>query len=366
MKKSRVYNFSAGPGMLPLPVLQRAQAEMLDLSGLGMSVLEISHRSAPFKHVLSDTQNNLRTLLDLPRDYRILFLQGGATLQFSMVPMNLLRDSGRHADYVVAGTWGKKAVTEARREGEVRVLWGGEEEAFIRMPRPDEWQPDPEAAYVHFTSNETIQGLQLQWEPESASAPLVCDMSSDFLSRPIAAEHYGLIYAGAQKNAGPSGVAVVILREDMLERAPSGLHTMLDYGVHAVKDSMHNTPPVFAIYMVNLVTEWLLNEIGGLQKMAAINSEKAALLYRVIDESDGFYSGHAQADSRSHMNVTWRLSDQNLETLFVEQARARGMDNLKGHRLVGGLRASIYNAMPLQGVRALGDFMLQFREEHGK
>jgi phosphoserine aminotransferase len=191
-------------------------------------------------------------------------------------------------------------------------------------------------------------------------------MSSDFLSRPIMAERYSLIYAGAQKNAGPAGVAVVILREEMLERAPSGLHTLLDYGVHAVKDSMHNTPPVFAIYMVNLVTEWLLNEIGGLHKMAAINSEKAALLYRVIDESDGFYSGHAQADSRSLMNVTWRLSDQNLETLFVEQARARGMDNLKGHRLVGGLRASIYNAMPLQGVRALRDFMLEFRDERGK
>ncbi len=365
MKASRVYNFSAGPGMLPLPVLQRAQGELLGLPGLGMSVLEISHRSEPFERILSSAQNNLRALLNLPRDYRILFLQGGATLQFSMVPMNLLRGTGKRADYVVAGTWGTKAVSEARREGKVRVLWDGEAEAFTRMPSPDEWQPDPQAAYVHITSNETIQGLQLQWEPESAPAPLVCDMSSDFLSRPVAAERYGLIYAGAQKNAGPAGVTVVIVREEMLERVPAGLHTLLDYGVHAAKDSMHNTPPVFSIYMVNLVTEWLLQEIGGLRKMATINAEKAALLYRAIDESDGFYSGHAQADSRSHMNVTWRLADSNLGPPFVDQARARGMHNLKGHRSVGGLRASIYNAMPLAGVRALRDFMLEFQGEHG-
>lgn len=365
MKEQRVYNFSAGPGTLPLQVLRRAQNELLTLPGLGMSVLEISHRSAPFEQVLSDTQNNLRALLDLPRDYRILFLQGGATLQFSMVPMNLLRGSGMHADYIVAGTWGKKALAEASREGDVRVLWDGEVDSFTRMPRPDEWHPDQEAAYVHITSNETIEGLQLQWEPESMPAPLVCDMSSDFLSRPITAERYDLIYAGAQKNAGPAGVTVVILREKLLKRVPSGLHTLLDYGVHAARDSMYNTPPVFSIYMVNLVTEWLLQEIGGLRKMAAINAEKAALLYRVIDESDGFYSGHAQADSRSRMNVTWRLADLNLEPLFVEQALARGMHNLKGHRSVGGLRASIYNAMPLHGVRALRDFMLEFRAEHG-
>lgn len=330
-----------------------------------MSVLEISHRSAPFEQVLRDTENNLRALLDLPRDYHVLFLQGGATLQFSMVPMNLLRGSGRHADYVVAGTWGKKAVTEARREGEVRVLWDGDGEAFTRMPRPDEWQPDPKAAYVHITSNETIQGIQLHWEPESSPVPLVCDMSSDFLSRPISVERYGLIYAGAQKNAGPAGVTVVILREELLERIPDNLHTMLDYGVHVAKDSMYNTPPVFSIYVVNLVTEWLLLEIGGLRKMAEVNAEKAELLYRVIDESDGFYRGHAQSESRSHMNVTWSIADSNLELLFVNQARTRGMHGLKGHRSLGGLRASIYNAMPLHGVRALRDFMLEFREEYG-
>ena len=366
MKEQRVYNFSAGPGALPLQVLRRAQNELVALPGLGMSVLEISHRSNLFEQLLSDTKNNLRALLDLPRDYHILFLQGGATLQFSMVPMNLLRGSGMRADYVVAGTWGKKAMTEASREGDVRVLWDGEVDSFTRMPRPDEWNPDHEAAYVHLTSNETIEGIQLQWEPESMPAPLVCDMSSDFLSRPITAERYDLIYAGAQKNAGPAGVTVVILRERLLERVPSGLHTLLDYRVHAAKDSMHNTPPVFPIYIVNLVTEWLLQEIGGLHKMAAINSEKAALLYTVIDESEGFYIGHAQADSRSRMNVTWRMADPDLEPLFVDRARARGMHNLKGHRSLGGLRASIYNAMPLQGVRALRDFMLEFRDEHGQ
>ena len=330
-----------------------------------MSVLEISHRSTSFEQILSDTQKNLRVLLGVPEDYHILFLQGGATLQFSMVPMNLLRSSGSHADYVVAGTWGMKAAIEARREGNVRVLWDGEEEAFTRMPYPDEWQPDPEAAYVHITSNETIQGIQLHWEPESSPAPLVCDMSSDFLSRPISVERYGLIYAGAQKNAGPAGVTVVILCEELLERFPDNLHTMLDYGVHVAKDSMYNTPPVFSIYVVNLVTEWLLQEIGGLRKMAACNAEKAELLYRVIDESDGFYRGHAQSESRSRMNVTWSIADSNLELLFVEQARERGMYNLKGHRSMGGLRASIYNAMPLHGVHALRDFMLEFREEHG-
>ncbi|HJL69832.1 MAG TPA: 3-phosphoserine/phosphohydroxythreonine transaminase, partial [Anaerolineales bacterium] len=291
MKASRVYNFSAGPGTLPLPVLQRAQDELLGLPGLGMSVLEISHRSEPFERIMSSAQNNLRALLDLPRDYHILFLQGGATLQFSMVPMNLLRGTGKRADYVVAGTWGKKAVTEARREGEVRVLWDGETEEFTRMPRRDEWQPDSEAAYVHITSNETIQGLQLQWEPESAPAPLVCDLSSDFLSRPIEAEHYALIYAGAQKNAGPAGVTVVIVREDLLERVPSGLHTLLDYGVHAAQDSMHNTPPVFSIYMVNLVTEWLLQEIGGVGKMGGLYVERAGRRSRAIGGSEGVLRG---------------------------------------------------------------------------
>lgn len=364
MKNSRVYNFSAGPGALPLSVLQRAQEELIDFRGMGMSVLEMSHRSDRFKQILGDTLDNIRVLLDLPENYHILFLQGGATLQFSMIPMNLLRDSDRCANYVVAGTWGKKAVVEARREGEVCVIWDGEPEGFSRMPRPDELQPHSDAAYVHITSNETIHGLQMHWEPEIVSCPLVCDMSSDFLSRPIAAERYDLIYAGAQKNAGPAGVTVVIMREELLERVSASVHSLLDYRVHVGADSMYNTPPVFSIYMVNLVTQWLLQEIGGLRKMAAANAEKAAILYRVIEESDGFYSGHAQTDSRSRMNVTWRIADSKLEPIFLTQALTRGMHNLKGHRSVGGLRASIYNAMPLQGVHTLRDFMHDFRKEH--
>ena len=364
MKNSRVYNFSAGPGALPLSVLQRAQEELLGFRGMGMSVLEMSHRSDRFKQILSDTRDNMRVLLNLSEDYHILFLQGGATLQFSMIPMNLLRDSGRCANYGVAGTWGKKAVKEARREGQVCVIWDGEPEGFSRMPRPNEWQSDSDAAYVHLTSNETIHGLQMHWEPEAVSCPLVCDMSSDFLSGPIAAECYDLIYAGAQKNAGPAGVTVGILREELLERVSASLHALLDYRVHVGADSMYNTPPVFSIYMVNLVTQWLLQEIGGLRKMASVNTEKAAMLYQVIDESDGFYSGHVQADSRSRMNVTWRISDSKLEPIFLTQALRRGMHNLKGHRSVGGLRASIYNAMPLQGVRTLRDFMHEFREEY--
>ncbi|GBC81849.1 Phosphoserine aminotransferase [bacterium HR10] len=363
MTESRVYNFSAGPAMLPLPVLEEAQRHLLALPGVGMSVLEISHRSRWFEEIRDEAEANLRQLLRLPDHYHVLFLQGGASLQFSMVPMNLRR--GREeAAYIVTGSWSERAAEEARRQGDVRILWSGRAENYTRAPHPQEVPIPSRAAYVHFTSNETIQGVQFATEPETGDVPLVCDASSDFLSRPIPIERYALLYAGAQKNAGPAGLTLVILRDDLLERIPDGLPTMLDYRTHVRHRSLYNTPPVFAIYIFMLVTRWLLHEIGGLEPMAALNRQKAQLLYDVIDRSEGFYRGHAHPESRSLMNVTWRLPNQELERAFLREAEARGLYELKGHRSVGGLRASLYNAMPLEGVRALRDFMQEFQERY--
>ncbi|MEN3002585.1 MAG: 3-phosphoserine/phosphohydroxythreonine transaminase [Armatimonadota bacterium] len=358
----RVWNFSAGPAVLPLPVLQEAQRDLLALPGIGMSVLEISHRSKWFDAILDETEANLRQLLKIPDHYRVLFLQGGASLQFAMVPMNLLGD--RSADYIITGSWGEKAFQEAIKIGKARVAWSGKGENFVRTPTPDELDLDPHAAYVHFTSNETIQGVEFHQEPPVGDVPLVCDASSDFLSRPLPIERYALIYAGAQKNAGPAGVTIVIIRDDMLERTPPNMPAMLDYRLLAEHRSVYNTPPVFAIYIVMLVTRWLLNEIGGLERMQQINRQKASLLYEVIDASNGFYRGHAHPECRSVMNVTWRLPNEELEKAFLQQAQANGLYELKGHRSVGGCRASIYNAMPIEGVQALRDFMLDFMRRH--
>jgi phosphoserine aminotransferase len=359
----RVYNFSAGPATLPVSVLQEAQRHLLALPGAGMSVLEISHRSKWVDEIIETTEATLRRLLNLPDHYRVLFLQGGASLQFSMVAMNFLRGAGKSADYILTGSWSEKALQEAQREGAARVAWSGKAEGYARVPRQTELNLDPTAAYVHFTANETIQGVEFQIEPEAGDAPLICDASSDFLSRPMSVDRYGLIYAGAQKNAGPAGLTIVIVRDDLLERVPANLHTMLDYRLQAKNKSLYNTPPVFAIYITMLVTRWLLEDIGGLEKMAAINRQKARLLYEAIDLSGGFYRGHARSDSRSMMNVTWRLPGETLEHEFVKQAQARGLYELKGHRSVGGIRASIYNAMPLEGVQALRDFMLEFQNQ---
>ncbi|MCS7066178.1 MAG: 3-phosphoserine/phosphohydroxythreonine transaminase, partial [Fimbriimonadales bacterium] len=285
----RVWNFAAGPAVLPLPVLQEAQRDLLALPGVGASILEISHRSKWFDAILEETEANLRLLLGIPSHYRVLFLQGGASLQFAMVPMNLLGD--RSADYILTGSWGEKAFQEAVKIGRARIAWTGKSENFVRTPRPDELDIDPHAAYVHFTSNETIQGVEFQQEPPVGDVPLVCDASSDFLSRPLPVERYALIYAGAQKNAGPAGVTIVIIRDDMLERTPPNMPAMLDYRLQAEHQSVYNTPPVFAIYIVMLVTRWLLNEIGGLERMQQINRQKASLLYEVIDSSNGFYRG---------------------------------------------------------------------------
>lgn len=360
----RVFNFSPGPATLPLPVLQEVQQNLLALPGVGASILEISHRSKTFEQIIAQAEENIRRLLNLPEEYHVLFLQGGASLQFSQVPMSFLRGSGRSADYIVTGSWAKRALAEAQREGNVRVVWDGKSDNYNRVPKPGEYQIDPNAVYVHFTSNETIQGIQFPSEPETGDVPLVCDASSDFLSRPIDVKRYGLIYAGAQKNVGPAGVTIVVIRQDLLEQVPDNLPTMLNYKVHAEHRSLYNTPPVFAVYIVMLVTRWLLENVGGLEQMHAINRQKAQMLYDAIDRSEGFYRGHAQADSRSLMNVTWRLPNEELEAEFVKQAKEAGLHELKGHRSVGGIRASIYNAMPIEGVRTLVQFMEHFRQKH--
>lgn len=362
----RVYNFSPGPAVLPLPVLEQAQRELLSLPGLGMSVMEISHRSSAFNDILQSAKNRLRQLLAIPDNYRILFLQGGSRMQFSMVPMNLLRGAGSPADYVLTGSWGKSALKEARKEGDVRVVWDGESSGYDRVPRTDPLPLNAGAAYVHVTSNETIEGVQFPAEPDVGQVPLVCDSSSDFLSRPVAIEMYGLLYACAQKNAGPAGVTVVIVREDLLERSGEQLPGYLNYREHANSDSLYNTPPTFAIYVLDLVAKWLQEEIGGLAAMHEMNRRKAKMLYDVLDESKGFYAGHANPPSRSLMNVTFRLPSDELQSKFLELARQRDLCNLKGHRSVGGIRASIYNAIPVEGVQALRDFMQQFLAEYAR
>jgi phosphoserine aminotransferase len=360
----RVFNFSAGPAVLPLPVLEQAQRELLVLPGAGASVLEISHRSQQFEAVLADAQQRLKALLAIPDNYRILFLQGGARLQFSMVPMNLMRGTGAPADYVITGSWGKSAREEAVKEGEIRVIWDGKATHYDRLPKAGELAVSPNAAYVHFTSNETIEGVQFQSEPDVGSIALVCDASSDFLHRPLDIRRYGMIYAGAQKNAGPAGVTIVIIREDLLARSQDALPGYLNYRVHAKNNSLWNTPPAFGVYIVGLVAKWLQEQIGGLDQMYQINREKAQLLYDVIDASNGFYAGHSQPECRSVMNVTFRLPNEELDKKFLAGAEQAELSGLRGHRSVGGMRASIYNAMPVAGVRTLRDYMRDFLARH--
>jgi phosphoserine aminotransferase len=357
----RVFNFSPGPAVLPLPVLEQAQREIVSLPNLGISPLEISHRSPWFEGIVGETKSLLTELLAIPSGYRMVFLQGGSNLQFSMVPMNFLGD--KTADYIVTGTWGNKALQEARKVGQVNSAYDGKADNYSRLPRPGDAKLTADAAYVHMTSNETIQGVQFPADPAFGSAPVVCDASSDFLSRPMNVSQYGMIYACAQKNAGIAGVTVCIVRDDLLERVPAGLPTMLDFKVMVKNDSLYNTPPVFAIYITNLVAKWLKNDVGGLAKMAERNREKSTLLYDAIDGE--FYRGHAQRDCRSHMNVTFRLPTEELEKTFIQEAKQHRLFELKGHRSVGGIRASIYNAMPLEGVRTLRSFMDEFRRRNG-
>jgi phosphoserine aminotransferase len=347
--------------VLPLPVLEEAQSDLVSLPGVGSSILEISHRSPAFDRILEETLAGLRDLLAVGDDHEIVLLQGGASLQFSMVPMNLLRGRSAAADYVLTGTWGATAIKEARREGLVHVAWDGAATKHDRLPAAGEIRLSPDPAYVHITSNETIQGVQWKQEPDVGAAPLVCDCSSDFLSRPIDVARHGLIYACAQKNAGIAGVTVVIIRKDLLERSRDDLPTMLDYRTFVKNGSRPNTPPVFAVYVLNLVCRWIRDSVGGLAAMARHNAAKAALLYDVLDASAGFYAGHARPDCRSDMNVTFRLPDDDAERRFLAGAADRGLVDLKGHRSVGGIRASIYNAMPVAGVEALRDYMLEFQ-----
>ncbi|ABK43933.1 phosphoserine aminotransferase apoenzyme [Magnetococcus marinus MC-1] len=360
---SRVYNFSAGPAVLPLSVLEQAQAEMLDYQGTGMSVMEMSHRSAAYMAIIAEAEALVRELMGVPTNYKVLFQQGGATGQFTMVPMNLLTDRSQKAAYVHTGSWSKKAMSEAKKQCDNVVMVASSEASnFNYIPDQGDWQPFADAAYLHVTNNNTIFGTEYHWTPESGDVPLVGDMSSNILSRPVDVSKYGIIYAGAQKNLGPSGVTLVIVREDLLGRR-SNLPVMLDYKVQAESESMHNTPPTYAIYILGLVLKWVKAQ-GGVAGMEAQNIAKAALLYKAIDEM-AFYSCPTQVESRSRMNVPFILSDDRLNESFLSEAKKADLVTLKGHRSVGGMRASLYNAMPLAGVEALVAFMGDFAKRHG-
>jgi phosphoserine aminotransferase len=358
----RILNFSSGPAVLPLPVLEQAQRDLVALPGVGMSVMEISHRSKAFDEIIEGAERDLRLLGGVPDNYHVLFLQGGASLQFSMVPMNLLQQ-GASADYIVSGVWSEKAVKEAQRVGHVRIAATTKDGNFARVPRQDELKLSADAAYVHMTSNNTIYGTEFHQLPETGNVPLISDASSDIFSRPIDVAKHGLIYAGAQKNLGPSGVTVVIIRDDLAKKSPSSLATMLSYAVQAENKSLYNTPPVFGIYILGLVLKWMIAQ-GGLTAIEAVNARKAAKVYAELDRT-GFYRGHAEKDSRSRMNITFRLPSEELEKQFVKDSTAAGLDGLKGHRSVGGLRASIYNAFPEAGIDALVDFMKEFERTKG-
>ena len=359
----RIYNFSAGPAVLPTEVLEQAQREMLSLGGIGMSVMEVSHRSKHFEPILEGAANGIRELLQIPNNYKILFLQGGASLQFSMIPLNFLQP-GETADYVVTGTWGKKAVKEAKRCGNVNTIFSTADSGFKSVPAQDELDFSENANYVHYTSNETIEGVEFKYDLDASGLPVVCDASSNILSKPIDVEKHALIYAGAQKNIGPSGVTLIIIRDDLIEQVPENQHSMLDYRLIAENDSMLNTPNTWGIYIINLVCEHLKKH-GGLAAMEKRNEEKAKILYDAIDSSDGFYQGHADKSALSLMNVTFRLPSEELEKQFASEATAQNLDGLKGHRSVGGIRASIYNAFPKEGVEALVEFMENFSQKNG-
>jgi phosphoserine aminotransferase len=359
---TRIHNFSAGPAMLPLPVLEQAQRDLISLPGVGMSVMEISHRSSTFEDLLNGAIEDIRALANIPANYKILMLQGGASLQFSMVPMNLLT-AGGVADYVDTGSWSDKAIKEAKKVGKVNIVATTKADQYTRIPAQSELKLTPEAAYVHITSNNTIEGTEWKALPDVGQVPLVADTSSDMFSGPIDVSRFGLVYAGAQKNLGPSGVTLVIIREDMIARATDALPTMLNYKVHAENNSLYNTPNTFGIYILGLTAKWV-RSLGGLPAIAAINQRKAGKIYAEIDRT-GFYRGTAQKDSRSLMNVTFRLATEDLEKAFVKESTAAGLDGLKGHRAVGGMRASIYNAFPEEGVDALVEFMREFERRRG-
>jgi phosphoserine aminotransferase len=367
-----IYNFSAGPAVLPKDVLLQVQAELVDWHGSGMSVMEMSHRGKEFMGIAAEAEADLRELMGIPANYKVLFLQGGASSQFAMVPMNLLRGKAS-ADYLNTGEWSKKAIKEAKKYGSVNVVASSEDKNFSYAPAQDQWKLDPNAAYVHYTPNETIGGVEMFWTPDTGSVPLVADMSSNILSRPMDVSKYGLIYAGAQKNIGPAGLTIVIVREDLIGETVKGTPTMFDYKVHADNDSMYNTPATFSMYTAGLVFKWLKAR-GGLSAMERTNREKANLLYDTLDATD-FYASPVAKENRSLMNVPftlkgrgqheWSVEGAALDEAFLKGAHGHGLLQLKGHRSVGGMRASIYNAMPIEGVRALVDYMREFEKSHG-
>lgn len=358
----RIFNFSSGPATMPLPVLEKAREEMLSIKGSGMSVMEISHRSDLFAGILADAERRLRHLLNVPNDYSVIFSQGGATQQFSVIPMNFL-DSSETAAFIVTGVWGEKAAAEAGRYGNAEIIYNGKDSGYSRTPTQDEINIPSGAKYVHYTSNETIDGVEFHYDLDGGGVPIVCDASSNILSRSIDIEKYDIIYAGAQKNIGPSGVTVLIVRNEMLRSVSNqSLPGVMDLRRLAKENSMVNTPNTWGIYMIGLVCEWLIGQ-GGLDVIEDRNAAKAELLYHAIDQSDGFYIGQAEPGSRSRMNVTFRLASEELSEQFCRKAELEGLDGLRGHRSVGGLRASIYNAMPKEGVEKLVDFMYKFRTE---
>jgi len=359
---SRVFNFSAGPAMLPQAVLEKAQQEMLDWHGSGMSVMEMSHRGKEFMSIAAQAEADLRELMGISDDYAVLFLQGGASSQFAMVPLNLLGNK-KSADYINTGAWSKKAIAEAKRYCDVNVAASSEESKFTTVPAQNDWSLNPDAAYVHYTPNETIGGVEFPFVPDTGNVPLVADMSSTILSRPVDVSRYGVIYAGAQKNIGPAGLTVVIVRKDLMGNPSAGTPTMFDYQVQAENGSMYNTPPTYSWYLAGLVFAWV-KEQGGLAKMAEINKRKADKLYAAIDDS-GFYANPVDPVSRSWMNVPFTLANPELDSVFLEESKEEGLTTLKGHRSVGGMRASIYNAMPEEGVNNLIAFMAEFERRHG-
>ncbi|TVP98215.1 MAG: 3-phosphoserine/phosphohydroxythreonine transaminase [Planctomycetaceae bacterium] len=361
----RKFNFSPGPAVLPVPVLEELRDELLCYPGAGCSLLEMSHRDKQFLEILHGAEASLRSLLGVGDDHAVLFLQGGARLQFSMIPANLLRGTGKTAEYLITGSWGKYALAEAIKEGSAKAIYDAKSTQHDRVPVAGDYQASSDAAYLYYCSNETIQGVQFPTEPDCPSGvPLVCDASSDFLCRPVDMSRYGLLYACAQKNAGPAGVTVVIIRRDLLPLGSADLPGYLQYRNHAENDSEWNTPPTFAIYALGKVANWLSRDIGGLAAMRRLNEQKAALLYDVVDAFPGFYQGHAQAACRSLMNVTFRLPSDDLQAAFLSEAKALDLNNLAGHRSVGGIRASIYNAMPIEGAETLSQFMTDFANRH--
>ena len=356
MTEKRVFNFSAGPSMLPVPVLEKAAKQMLNYENSGMSVMEMSHRSSSYLDIFNKTKDLLKKVMNIPDGYEIVFIQGGATQQFSMVPLNLLKNG--KADYIITGSFSKKAATEAKKYGEINIAYDGSDNDFKHIPTQDELKLDPEASYVHLCANNTIYGTEWKYVPETNGVPIIADMSSNILSKPVYVSQYGMIYAGAQKNMGIAGLGVAIIKKDLLQKVSATTPVLLDYTLMIENDSMYNTPPAYAIYVLGLVLEWI-DEMGGLEVMEKRNIEKAKLLYDYLDSSD-FYKAHSDKDNRSLMNVTFTTPSKELDAKFVKESIEAGMTNLKGHRSVGGIRASIYNAMPLEGVEKLVAFMKEF------